>query len=216
MPDTTDFYSQVTGDASSLLDTVTGAAGDILSTASQDITSLVAQLKNQAATFSQTYDTFEKIRGYTVNNPQLAADWAAADSYATTVKNTVSWINQQVDSAVNWLSGVVGLGGISRLGQIGAIPLITAAYLIAASAAVLYAIDWMVSIISRAQIEKAKVDLVASGQADQTILTPDTTVTQNIASTVSSASNLVMWLIIGAAAWYFLPKLAEKYGKGDE
>jgi hypothetical protein len=209
-------YLDQAADASAIYDSVVSTAGDVLSAASQDINSLISNLKNQAVNFANTYALFQSMRPYTVSDAQLASDWEAANSYASAVKNTISSINQSVDSAVNWLSGVVGLSGISRLGQIGAIPLISAAYLIAASAAVLYAIDWMLSIIARGQVEKAKVQLVSQGAADQSILTPDTTVTQNIAGAVTGAGNLIMWLIIGAAAWYFLPKLAEKYGKREE
>ena len=171
------------------------------------VESQLQALKTRALEFSSVFDQFQRIRGYTVNNPALKADWERANTYASAIKNTVMWINGQVDGAVNWLSRTIGLSGVGEVGRMGAVPLISAAYLVSATAALVFATDWMIKIIREAENEARKIELVDSGKADQSILYPDK---GTIGGALSGAGDLLKWAIIAGAVWYFAPKLLEK------
>ena len=174
----------------------------------ENVSGQIAALKQRAVEFSTIFDRFNSIRGYTIRNPELSAEWERAYAYASAVKNTVSWINKQVDGAVNWLSRTVGLSGMGEMGNMGAVPLISAAYLISATAALVFATDWMLSIITKAENEAAKIALVESGKASESILYPDK---GTIGGALSGAGDLLKWAIIAGAVWYFAPKLLEKF-----
>lgn len=176
-----------------------------------DVLAQVENLRQRAGEFAATFDQFQSVRNYLVNNPALMAEWENANTYANSVKSTVSWINGQVDGAVNWLSRTFGFSGIRSM-NLGAVPLISAAYLVASTAALVYATDWMIQIIEKANIEKQKIALVESGAASENILmTPqDSSIFGNV---LGDTSNLLKWLIIGGAAWYFLPKLIKDFEK---
>lgn len=173
----------------------------------ETLTAQINNLKNRAGEFAGIFDQFQRIKGYLVNNPALLAEWENAYVYANGVKNTVSWINGQVDSAVNWLSRTFGLGNIPK-NNLGALPLISAAYVISATAALVFASDWMMKIIKAAEIEQAKIDLVKDGKASETILFPAKEGIFN--SLFGDTGSILKWVIIGGAAWYLLPKLLKK------
>lgn len=182
-----------------------------MATLTESIAGQVDTLKQRAGDFARVFSDFESIRGYLVNNPALMAEWERAHTYASSVKNTVSWINSQVDSAANWLSRTIGLGGMQS-GNLGALPLISAAYLVSATAALVFATDWMLKIINSAENERQKIELVKSGQASESILYP-AAAPGLFNSLFGDSGGMIKWLIIGGVAWYVLPMIMEKVKK---
>lgn len=165
-----------------------------------DVVAEVDRLREKAAEFSGVFDRFLAIRGYTVKNAALAAEWEKAYKYANTVKSAITWINNAVDSAYNTARDIFGMSG---LGVLPAIPALTVAYVSASIAAIVFAVDWMLKIIYDAENEAKKIDLVADGKASDKILYTDA---DSLVS-FGGATDSVKWLLIGAAALYFLPKL---------
>lgn len=182
-----------------------------MSTLTESIAAQVETLKQRAGDFARVFSEFESIRGYTVNNPALKAEWERAHIYATSVKNTVSWINGQVDAAANWLGRTFGLGAMPSA-NLGALPLISAAYLVSATAALVFATDWMLKIITSAENERKKIELVRDGKADQSILYP-APAPGLFNSLFGDSGGMIKWLIIGGVAWYVLPLIMEKVKK---
>lgn len=152
------------------------------------------KLKTAALEFSSVFSEF-------IGNEAKARASGYGDEFdniranAENVKNTIEWINSQVDAASSWLGKVFGMGGISETG-IGAIPLIPVAYVTAALAALTYAVDNMTRF-------NRKMALVQSGDAPSSILTDSPTI-------IGEASGLLKWAIIGAVIYFALPKILKR------
>lgn len=173
-----------------------------MATLTADLQAEIDRLRQNAGRFTSVYDEFQRIRGYTVNNPALAAEWEKANSYASNVKSVIGWINSQVDGAYSWIKNIFGLDGMD-MGVLPAIPALTVAYVTAAISALVFAVDWMLKIISEAETERQKIQLVSEGKADSSILKSDSGI-------VADSATLIKWASIGLLAY----AVYKRYGKG--
>ena len=109
----------------------------------EQIEAAINKLKAKGLVFSQSYQTliddYPKIK----NNPKLLKRWTTLKSYADKTKATIQAINNSVDKSVNWLKDVFGLNGtaLNGMDEVGALPLIPVAYILAAIAAMTYIIN---------------------------------------------------------------------------
>lgn len=167
---------------------------DLIDAATDELLSAIDRLKQKGAEFAAAYNQFVANYDVISDMPDLVSEWNMIKSYADTVKNTVSWINNAVDSAANWFKSAFGFSGLNA---VGAIPLIPIAYVTAALAALTYAIGRMVEF-------NAKVDLVRANKLPGSALTDSN-------GPLADASSLAKWIVIGAAAYFLLPQILKRW-----
>lgn len=163
---------------------------------------VLENLRSKGQQFSIVYQDFLNNRAYISGNPELIEKWDSINRYAISVKNTIIYINETVDSASNWLKNTIGLSGreIGEQSQnLGFIQVLPVAYLTAAIAALTYVIGQIVEFNTR-------VDLVKNG-----LIKPDQLNTgENI---FASTSNLIKWGLIAAGVYLAWPVIMKKVKK---
>lgn len=163
----------------------------------------VSSLKAKAADFAVAYNQFLNNEQFAALDPALYSDWKSANNYASAVKATIQYINEQVDSASNWLSGVLGMNGLQSIGRqkgLGFLPLIPIAYVLAATAALTYAYGRIVD--SNNAIEQYKIQ---AGLAQQGVTIP------GAPTLTSTLGDTLKWVVIGVAAYFIVPKLIKEF-----
>jgi hypothetical protein len=167
--------------------------------------SMVTGLRDKAAQFAAAYSQFLANESDASQDPQLYADWQSANTYAGAIKDTIQYINNQVDAASNWLGSTFGMNGLGSLrGQkgLGFLPLVPIAYIIAASAALTYAYSLVVASNNAVQNYRIKAGIVSAG-GDPSLL--------DAQATGTTVSNIIKWGIIAVAAYFIIPKLLKEY-----
>jgi hypothetical protein len=164
----------------------------------------INSLRQKGAEFSRVYDTFLSNQSYALSNPALADEWLSIKSKADAVRGTISYINNVVDSASNWLSGVFGLSG-TQLGcaacdhhkQLGWLPLLPVAYVTAAVTALTYVIGAIIE-------NNRKISLLRDGY-----LTGDQYGNNN-KGLFGGIENILKIALIGAGIYIALPVIKKQ------
>lgn len=175
----------------------------------------IASLRRKWDEFNALWPTFQAQQQYAYGDPELREEWDFINTYAGSVITSVAWIFEQVGAAGDWFSSVFGLNGVAALFQpkkygvkgLGIGPLIGAATIAGASAALIFIIDRIYAFLNNGRLLDIKRALVEQGKAPASIL--DTPEPQGIFGEVSG---LIKWALIGAAAIYVLPQLMNRRG----
>lgn len=160
----------------------------------------INSLRRKGAEFTDAYNVLMNDYSAAVNSGR-EAEWQQLKDYADTVKNTISYINNAIDSVGGVVANAIGLSG---LGNMGFLPLIPIAYVTAAIAALTYIIGEIYKFHSLMNATPQQVQQVTQGQSS------GGSISQAITGISASAATIAQWVVIGGLAYYLVPKVLEK------
>lgn len=162
----------------------------------------IGRLKAEGGKFAAAYDVLMGDRTIAARNPTTWAKWNALKTEADRIHSVISYINGAVDSGVNWLESVFGMGGMSA---VSALPLIPLAYVTGAVAALTY----IVGEIYKFHDSLASVSaLVSQGVPveDAKAIVQGVTSQSGITGVLGKVENIAVIAVLGLAAYAYLSR----------
>lgn len=106
------------------------------------VESAIERLKAKGAIFAETYNRHLSLYDKVKNNPAQLSQWQSLKNKADYVKGLIQTVNNSVDKSVNWLRDVFGFqsSNLSGMNEVGVLPLIPIAYVLAAITALTYVV----------------------------------------------------------------------------
>lgn len=171
-----------------------------------DFAETVNDLKTKAARFTEIYRDFVNVEPVAKQSPTLYSKWQSVKSTVDLVKSQVSWVTSAIDTASGWINSI----GLNGLNSLSAIPLIPIAAIVAAAAALVYATNQMLGVLSDVYEFKKRQDIVSATNADRKASGLPPLSANEVNAILNKPGGLGTWAVIaliGLAAYYAAPKI---------
>jgi hypothetical protein len=160
-----------------------------------DVKRRIAALYQAGIDFDSARSRLQRLQSVAYANPETRARYDDIMSRGGGLKSAVAGALEKVRDVYAWIKSNLGI-------NLGVVPLVPIAVLGGIAAATAAAVAW----ISEANAEARKLEIIASLPVEQRARA----LTQTFQSTTGNLANLGMWIALGAAAVFLLPKLLRK------
>lgn len=159
-----------------------------------DVKAKINALYQAGLNFDKAKARLEKLKPVAAQNPQTLARYNDIMNRGGGLKSTISTAITKIQDVYNWVKSTLGI-------NLGVLPIVPVALLSGIVAATAAAVAW----INEANTEAKKLEIIATLPVEQraAALANPQTITGNISKTA-------MWIALGLAAVFVLPKLLDK------